>query len=66
MLKESVGKISAEFIYLYPPGIPVIAPGEVIQKELLDMIFRYQEMGLPVQGSADISLEQIRIYEADV
>lgn len=66
LLKESVGKISAEFIYLYPPGIPVIAPGEVIQKELLDMIFRYQEMGLPVQGSADISLEQIRIYEADV
>lgn len=63
LLKESAGKISAEFIYLYPPGIPVIAPGEVIQKELLDMVIRYQEMGLPVQGPADPSLKWIRIYE---
>lgn len=62
-LRESEGKISAEYIYLYPPGIPVIAPGEIIQKELLDMIVHYQEMGLPVQGPADERLEWIRVVE---
>ena len=30
LLEESIGKISAEFVYLYPPGIPIIVPGEQI------------------------------------
>ncbi|MEE0928439.1 MAG: hypothetical protein UIG59_04540, partial [Acutalibacteraceae bacterium] len=35
---EHIGKISAEFVYAYPPGSPIIAPGEVITKEVSDYI----------------------------
>ena len=49
-LKESVGKVSAEFAYLYPPGIPIMAPGEQITQEAVDVITRYRQMNLPVQG----------------
>lgn len=56
---DSVGRISQEFVYLYPPGIPVLAPGEMITKEILGRITWYQNMGLSVQGVADPSLYSI-------
>lgn len=49
-LEESEGRIGAEFIYLYPPGIPIIVPGERVTKEVIDTVLRYKKMGLPVQG----------------
>lgn len=42
---EAKGEISAESIMVYPPGIPVVIPGEVITKESIDMISFYQENG---------------------
>ena len=52
-LQNTVGKVSAEFIYLYPPGIPIIAPGEVFTREIVEMIEAYKKSGLLVQGPAD-------------
>lgn len=52
-LQNAVGKVSAEFIYLYPPGIPIIAPGEVFTREIVEMIEAYKKAGLLVQGPAD-------------
>lgn len=52
-LQNTVGKVSAEFIYLYPPGIPIIAPGEVFTSEIVEMIEAYKKAGLLVQGPAD-------------
>ncbi len=52
-LQNTVGKLSAEFIYLYPPGIPIIAPGEVFTREIVEMIEAYKKAGLLVQGPAD-------------
>lgn len=52
-LQNTVGKVSAEFIYLYPPGIPIIAPGEVFTREIVEMIEAYKKAGLLVQGPAD-------------
>ena len=51
-LQNTVGKVSAEFIYLYPPGIPIIAPG-VFTREIVEMIEAYKKAGLLVQGPAD-------------
>ena len=48
-LKESVGKVSAEFAYLYPPGIPMIVPGEQITGQFVRNVRRYMEQGLEVQ-----------------
>ena len=36
--KDALGRISADFIYQYPPGIPIVAPGEEITKEVLDAV----------------------------
>ncbi len=37
-LEDAYGKISGEFIYAYPPGIPILAPGELISAEIIDNI----------------------------
>ena len=52
-LQDTVGKVSAEFVYLYPPGIPIIAPGEVFTEEIVRKIEAYKAAGLLVQGPAD-------------
>lgn len=52
-LADCVGKVAADFINLYPPGIPLVVPGEVIGEELPAQIRKYQAMGLLVQGVTD-------------
>ena len=49
-IQDAVGRISGEFINLYPPGIPLIVPGERFSKELVCDISRYIKEGLTVQG----------------
>ncbi len=44
-LQESVGRTAAEFVYRYPPGIPVVAPGEVITKEAVEEIVSDENAG---------------------
>ena len=51
--QDTVGKVSAEFVYLYPPGIPIIAPGEVFTDAIVEKIMAYKAAGLLVQGTAD-------------
>lgn len=49
-LKDSAGRLSGEFINLYPPGIPLLVPGEKITEELCRRIFSSLRQGLTVQG----------------
>lgn len=60
-LKESEGKVSSEFVYIYPPGIPAIAPGEKITGEIIELIEKYKDQGLAVQGTSDGTAEKILI-----
>lgn len=50
LLREAAGRISADFINLYPPGIPLVAPGEILTRELLDEIERCLKKGFTVHG----------------
>lgn len=52
-LSESYGKISKEYIYLYPPGIPLLVPGEEITVGLLERIEEYRKAGLKVCGQRE-------------
>ena len=52
-LDACCGKIAAEFVNLYPPGIPIVAPGEELTEEICQKIKEYIAMGLQVQGMAD-------------
>ncbi len=60
-IRETVGRISAESVMCYPPGIPIISPGEVVTEEILDYIMTAKEKGCSMQGpeSEDISELQV-------
>ncbi|MBN2983428.1 MULTISPECIES: aminotransferase class I/II-fold pyridoxal phosphate-dependent enzyme [Cohnella] len=60
-LTESAGRIIAEFIYVYPPGIPILLPGEVISQENIDYIVDHLEVGLPVKGPEDRTVREIKV-----
>jgi Arginine/lysine/ornithine decarboxylases len=59
--KESAGRIIAEFIYVYPPGIPILLPGEVISQENIDYIVDHVEVGLPVKGPEDRTIQFVKV-----
>ncbi|MCD7761586.1 MAG: PLP-dependent transferase [Lachnospiraceae bacterium] len=56
----SPGRTAAEFVYLYPPGIPLLVPGERVPDELPELLAGYQAEGLSVQGMADYSARTLR------
>ncbi|AFS77190.1 arginine decarboxylase SpeA [Gottschalkia acidurici 9a] len=49
-LKESIGKISGDFIIPYPPGIPILAPGEIVTKEIVEYIEKLIENNVQILG----------------
>ena len=59
--KQSAGRICAEVITPYPPGIPVIAPGEEITKEIIDYLHLEKRAGVRMQGPYDDDLKKIRV-----
>ncbi len=48
--KDSAGRVSAEYAYLYPPGSPLIVPGERVTQETIDVLQWYYERGYPIEG----------------
>ena len=54
-LDQAAGACSADFINLYPPGIPLVVPGEIITQKLIDDLKRFIKQGMNVQGVLDIN-----------
>ena len=63
-LEKSVGKICAEEITFYPPGVPILSPGEVITSEILNYICEQKKLGGRIVGAADTTLSTIKIKTA--
>jgi arginine decarboxylase len=61
--KDSKGRICAETISPYPPGIPVIAPGEEITTELIDYLRLEMKAGVRIQGTYDDELKTVRVVK---
>ncbi len=59
--KRSAGRISGEYLYLYPPGIPLIVPGEVITEKLVREIEELLALGFEIQGMQDYTGKMIRV-----
>ena len=60
-LDEAVGKMAADYVYLYPPGIPLIVPGEVITEEFIRHIRECRERKLNVEGQGNLAPGRIKI-----
>ncbi|AHF05759.1 aminotransferase class I/II-fold pyridoxal phosphate-dependent enzyme [Desulfitobacterium metallireducens] len=62
-IKDSQGYISGEFVMAYPPGIPILAPGERITEEIMDYITYAKAKGSSLTGTEDMAIENIRVVE---
>lgn len=60
-IEEAVGRIAAEFVMVYPPGIPILMPGERVTAESLELVREHLEAGLAVQGPEDAELRSLRV-----
>lgn len=60
---KSEGRISGEYVYLYPPGIPILVPGERITSVLIQELLRNKKMGLSIQGMKDYNLDKIEVVK---
>ena len=57
--KDSVDMISAEYAYVYPPGIPIIVPGERISKEVCDLICNYEKLDFSIEGGKEEGMIEV-------
>jgi arginine/lysine/ornithine decarboxylase len=62
-IERAVGKISAESICPYPPGIPIVMPGEIITAAALDYLQRVLDLGGELAGCSDLDLATIAIVD---
>lgn len=60
-LEDSSGKICSEFVMCYPPGIPILAPGEKITDEILNYIAYAKNKGCSLTGTEDSTIKNINI-----
>jgi arginine decarboxylase len=58
---DAPGRLSAEMITPYPPGIPILAPGERITDEIVDYLQQFTAAGGFIEGAADPALESYRV-----
>lgn len=62
-IKNSIGEICGEFVMCYPPGIPILAPGERITAEVIQYIQYAREKGSFLTGTQDLNVENINVVE---
>lgn len=62
-IRESEGLVCSEFVMCYPPGIPILAPGERITKDILDYIEYAKEKGCSMTGPEDPDILHLNVLE---
>ena len=62
-IEETEGKVCSEFVMCYPPGIPILAPGEKITGDILKYISYAKEKGCSLTGPEDPEIEQLNVLK---
>lgn len=62
---DAVGRTFAEMVMVYPPGIPILLPGEIVTKENIAYIREHMQAGLPVQGPDDPEIENVKVVKSN-
>ena len=62
-IKETKGRVCSEFVMCYPPGIPILAPGEEITDKIIDYILYAKEKGCSMTGPEDEWIERLNVLK---
>ena len=62
-IDETEGRVCSEFVMCYPPGIPILAPGELITKEILAYIHYAKDKGCSMTGPEDMEIRRLNVME---
>lgn len=62
-LLETEGRVCSEFVMCYPPGIPILAPGEMISKEIIEYIVYAKDKGCSMTGPEDAKIEKLNVLK---
>lgn len=62
-IKDSIGKVCGELICSYPPGIPIMIPGEVISEKCLDTLLQFKAQHAVISGPSDPNLSTMVICD---
>lgn len=60
-IEQTEGRVCGEFVMCYPPGIPILAPGEIITSEILEYVSYAKEKGCFMTGTEDIKIERLNV-----
>ena len=60
---DAVCAVGGEFVMCDPPGSPILAPGELITKEIAQYIVYAKEKGCSMQGTEDPAVEYLKVLE---
>ena len=64
-LRQTAGRICSEFVMCYPPGIPILAPGEVITQEIIDYIEFAKAKGCSMQGPESPDISELNVLKEE-
>lgn len=64
-IRETANRICGEFVMCYPPGIPILAPGEMVTAEIVDYMLYAKEKGCSIQGPEDCELNYLNVLKED-
>ena len=64
-IEQTAGHICTEFVMCYPPGIPILAPGERITPEILDYIRYAKEKGCSMTGPEDMDITRLNVWKGE-
>ena len=59
---DAAGKMSLEYAYLYPPGVPLVVPGEEISSDTAAVMENYRQLGFEVRGTRKEGRIEVYIY----
>ncbi len=60
-VEKTLGYVCGEFVMCYPPGIPILAPGELITQEIIDYILYAKEKGCLITGPQDMNIDELMV-----
>lgn len=64
-MDQSLGRVCTEFVMCYPPGIPILAPGELVTGEILQYIRYAREKGCFLTGTEDLSIQRLNVVKSE-